>query len=106
MIFRLIIRQTNWGILGSIFAFLVGFLVKTYVIREVGTYDWGRYATAHIFVIICDTLLSIGIPAIILKFFPNMITNAKEDAKKLLVKILRYSFIVYMLSLCSCFVIY
>ena len=97
MIFRLIIRQTNWGILGSIFAFLVGFLVKTYVIREVGTYDWGRYATAHIFVIICDTLLSIGIPAIILKFFPNMITNAKEDANKLLVKILRYSCIVSIL---------
>ena len=41
-IFGLIIRQTNWGIFGSIFAFSIGFLVKTYVIREVGTDEWGN----------------------------------------------------------------
>ena len=33
---KLIIKQANWGILGSVFAFAIGFFVKTYVIREVG----------------------------------------------------------------------
>ena len=33
---RLIIKQTNWGILGAIFAFSIGFFVKIYLIDIVG----------------------------------------------------------------------
>ena len=66
---RLIIRQTNWAILGSVFTFLVGFVVTTYVVREVGLEIWGRYKTAHIFASIMDAFLAVGIPYVILRFF-------------------------------------
>ena len=87
---KLIIRQANWGILGSVFAFAIGFFVKTYVVREVGTLEWGKYATAHTFAIIADTFFSISIPFIILKFFPDFINRSKDVASQLIRKIFIY----------------
>ena len=43
---KLIIRQANWGILGSIFAFAIGFFVKIYVIDIVGISNWGKYVSS------------------------------------------------------------
>jgi len=85
---KLIIRQANWGILGSVFAFAIGFFVKTYVIREVGTIEWGKYATAHIFAMFFDTILSLGIPFVILKFLPDFMSNSRGKASSLIQKIL------------------
>ena len=85
---KLIIKQANWGILGSVFAFVIGFFVKTYVIREVGTIEWGKYATAHTFAMFSDTFLSLGIPLIILKFFPKFMSNSRGKASSLIQKIL------------------
>ena len=90
---KLIIRQTNWGILGSVFAFIIGFFVKRYVFNEVGTIEWGKYATAHTFVVISDTLLSVSIPFIILKFIPKLLIDSKEKASKLIKSFLRYGVI-------------
>ena len=86
---KLIIRQANWGLLGSVFAFAIGFFVKTYVIREVGTIEWGKYATAHTFVMFFDTILSLAIPFVILKFFPDFMSNSRGKASSLIQKILR-----------------
>jgi len=86
---KLIIRQANWGVLASVFAFAIGFFVKTYVIREVGIIEWGKYATAHIFAMFFDTILSLGIPFVILKFFPDFMSNSREKASSLIQKILR-----------------
>ncbi len=85
---KLIIRQANWGILASVFAFAIGFFVKTYVIREVGTVEWGKYVTAHTFAMFFDTILSLGIPFVILKFFPHFMSNARGKASSLIQKIL------------------
>jgi len=98
---KLIIRQANWGILGSVFAFVIGFFVKTYVIREVGTVEWGKYATAHTFAIIADTFLSISIPFIILKFFPDFINRSKDVASQLIRKIFIYAFSISSIFLVS-----
>ena len=98
---KLIIRQANWGILGSVFAFVIGFFVKTYVIREVGTEEWGKYATAHTFAIIADTFLSISIPFIILKFFPDFINRSKDVASQLIRKIFIYAFSISSIFLVS-----
>ena len=98
---KLIIRQANWGVLGSVFAFAIGFFVKTYVIREVGTIEWGKYATAHTFAMFSDTILSLGIPFVILKFFPGFMSNSREKASSLIQKILwlaiRISFVFLVL---------
>ena len=96
---KLIIKQTNWGIIGSIFAFTIGFFVKTYVIREVGTIEWGRYATAHTFTMFSDTLLSLGIPFVILKFFPTLMTKSRKEASFIVSKILRISLILSFIFL-------
>ncbi|MGY8987418.1 MAG: oligosaccharide flippase family protein [Flavobacteriales bacterium] len=98
---KLIIRQANWGILGSVFAFVIGFFVKTYVIREVGTVEWGKYATAHTFAIIADTFLSISIPFIILKFFPEFINRSKDVASQLIRNIFIYAFSISSIFLVS-----
>ena len=66
---RLIIRQTNWAILGNFLTFLLGLIVTTYVVRELGTELWGQYKAAHDFVIISDTVLSLGFPFVILIHF-------------------------------------
>ena len=94
---KLIVRQANWGIIGSVFAFVVGFFVKTYVIREVGTSEWGKYATAHTFTMFADTILSLGIPLVILKFFPSFMQSNREKAKFLIHKFLKYALIISIL---------
>ena len=33
---RLIIRQTNWGIIGSVFAFAIGFFIKGRIDSKIG----------------------------------------------------------------------
>jgi len=96
---KLIVRQANWGIIGSVFAFVVGFFVKTYVIREVGTSEWGKYATAHTFTMFADTILSLGIPLVILKFFPSFMQSNREKAKFLIHKFLKYALIISILFL-------
>ena len=59
---KLIIKQANWGVMGSIFAFLIGFFVKIYLIDIVGLASWGRYIAAQNFASAIDTFLAIGIP--------------------------------------------
>ena len=88
---RLIIRQTNWAILGSFLTFLVGFVVTTYVVREVGLEIWGRYKTAHIFASIMDVFLAVGIPYVILRFFPSLLNKDPQKASVIIRKILRYA---------------
>ena len=52
---KLIIRQANWGILGSVFRYAIVFFVSAYIVGEVGKSEYGKYATAHIFAtIICS----------------------------------------------------
>ena len=88
---KIIIRQANWGFLGSIFAFIIGFFVKRYVFNEVGTIEWGKYATAHTFVVISDTLLSLSMPFIILKFVPKLLNKSSEKASELINIFFRYA---------------
>ena len=76
---KLIVRQANWGILGSAFAYAITFFVTAYVIGEVGKSDYGKYVTAHIFAIFSDTFLSLGIPFIILRFFPSLLKRDPEN---------------------------
>ena len=45
----LILRQANWGVLGSIFGFVIGFFVKIYLIDIVGVDEWGKYVSAQAF---------------------------------------------------------
>ena len=87
---RLIIRQTNWAILGNFLTFLLGLIVTTYVVRELGTELWGQYKAAHDFVIISDTVLSLGFPFVILKFFPNLIQYDLEKSKSIINSIFKY----------------
>ena len=44
---KLIIKQANWGILGAIFGFSIGFFVKIYLIDIVGLESWGKYVIAQ-----------------------------------------------------------
>ena len=53
---KLILRQANWGILGSAFGFLIGFLVKIYLINK-NKDLWGKYVSAQTFASFFDTLL-------------------------------------------------
>ena len=61
---KLILKQSNWGVLGAMFGFAVGFFVKIYLIDIVGLTDWGKYVTAQTFSSISETFLSISFSSI------------------------------------------
>ena len=88
---KLIVRQANWGILGSVFGFSIGFFVKIYLIDIVGIEQWGRYVSAQTFAGAMSTLLSFGIPWIIIKYIPNILDNDINKAQQLIRKIFRVS---------------
>ena len=91
---RIILRQANWGIIGALFGFLVGFFVKIYLIDIVGLEEWGKYAIAQTFSSISETFLSIGIPFVIIKFIPVFIDDNKEKASRVANIFIKYSLIV------------
>ena len=91
---KTIIRQTNWGIIGAIFGFAVGFFVKIYLIDIVGLEAWGKYVIAQIFSSTSETFLSIGIPFVIIKFIPSFVVKNKEKASRLASIFIKYAFLV------------
>ncbi len=91
---KLILRQANWGIFGALFAFGIGFFVKIYITGKVGIDEWGKYATAQTFSSLSETFLSIGIPFVIIKFFPSFIDNNQQKASRIANIFIRYAFIV------------
>ena len=88
---KVIIKQTNWGIFGAVFAFLIGFFVKIYVIDTVGLENWGKYVIAHTFSSFSETILSFGVPFIILKFIPNIITHDSTKASRIASIFIKYA---------------
>ena len=96
---RLIIRQSNWGIMGAIFGFAIGFFIKIYLIGIVTLEEWGKYAAAQTFSSISETILSIGIPYIIIRFFPSFIENNKDKASRIANLFIRYALIIGSLFL-------
>ena len=91
---RLILKQANWGVIGGLFGFLVGFFVKIYLIDIVGLQAWGKYAIAQTFSSISETFLSIGIPFVIIKFIPSFIDHNQQKASRIANVFMKYSFIV------------
>ena len=94
---KLIIKQANWGVLGSIFAFLIGFFVKIYLIDIVGLASWGRYIAAQNFASAIDTFLAIGIPFVILKFIPDIFDKDKRKAERIASLFFRYGLFIGLL---------
>ena len=91
---RLIIKQTKWGVFGAIFAFVIGFFVKIYLIDIVGLESWGKYVIAQTFASFSETILSLGIPFIIIKFFPSFIEENQAKASRIATIFLKYALIV------------
>jgi len=93
---KLILRQANWGILGAIFGFSIGFFVKIYLIDIVGLTAWGKYVTVQTFISISETFLSIGIPYVIIKFIPSFVENNKDKASRVANVFLKYAVVIGM----------
>ena len=91
---KLIIKQANWGILGTVFGFAIGFFVKIYIIDIVGVSNWGKYVSAHTFSTALDVFLTFGIPVVIVKFFPDLWKTNKDYALQFIGKVLRISVIL------------
>lgn len=91
---KLIIRQANWGILGSVFRYVIVFFVSAYIVGEVGKSEYGKYATAHIFATIMDTLLVVGIPSVILRFIPFLLNKDPKKASIIIYRTLRYAVVI------------
>ena len=91
---KLIIKQTKWGIFGAIFGFTIGFFVKIYLIDIVGLESWGKYVIAQTFASFSETILSIGIPFVIIKFIPSFIDRNQKKASRIANVFLKYALIV------------
>ena len=92
--FSLILKQTNWSVLGAVFGFLVGFFLKIYLIDIVGLESWGKYVIAQTFSSFVETILSIGIPFVIIKFIPTFIDVNHEKASRIANIFIKYSLFV------------
>ena len=91
---KLIIKQANWSVLGTVFGFAIGFFVKIYLIDIVGLQAWGKYVIAQTFSSFVETVLSIGIPFVIIKFIPTFIENNKQKASRIASIFLKYAIVV------------
>ncbi|MAJ90319.1 MAG: hypothetical protein CMD08_03490 [Flavobacteriales bacterium] len=87
----LILKQTNWSIIGAVFGFVIGFFIKIYIIDIVGLADWGKYVIAQTFSSFSETVLSIGIPFVIIKFIPGFVENNISKASRLSSIFLKYA---------------
>lgn len=96
---KLIIKQANWGILGAIFGFSIGFFVKIYLIDIVGLESWGKYVIAQTFSSFSETILSIGIPLVIIKFMPGFVEANIEKAGRIANIFLKYAIVIGIISL-------
>ena len=95
---NILIKQTNWSILGALFGFLVGFLIKGFLVKSVGLSSYGLYIKGYVFITFVSTIISFAFPQVILKFLPiNSISN-KKDNIKLSSDILSYVIISGLLS--------
>ena len=95
---KILIKQTNWSILGALFGFLVGFLIKGFLVKSVGLSSYGLYIKGYVFITFVSTIISFAFPQVILKFLPiNSISN-KKDNIKLSSDILSYVIISGLLS--------
>lgn len=91
---KLIIKQANWGVAGSIFGFVIGFFIKIYLIDIVGIDQWGKYVSAHAFSGAMSTIIAFGIPWVIVKYIPKYIDTDLATARQLIKKILIYSLLM------------
>lgn len=91
---KLIIKQANWGVAGSIFGFVIGFFIKIYLIDIVGIDQWGKYVSAHAFSGAMSTIIAFGIPWVIVKYIPKYIDTDLTTARQLIKKILIYSLLM------------
>ena len=91
---KLILKQANWSVLGAGFGFFIGFFVKIYIVDIVGLEVWGRYVVSETFSSLAETVLSIGIPFVIIKFIPNLIEYNKDKASRMASLFLKYSLLV------------
>ena len=96
---KLIIKQANWGLAGSIFGFVIGFFVKIYLIDIIGVDQWGKYVSAYAFSGAMSTIISFGIPWVIVKYIPQYIDSNLTFAKQLTRKILNYSIVMSIVFL-------
>jgi len=91
---NLIIKQANWGMAGSIFGFVIGFFIKIYLIDIIGIEQWGKYVSALTFSGAMSTIISFGIPWVIVKYIPQYIDADLKSAKQLIRKIINYSLVI------------
>ena len=72
---KLILKQANWSVFGVVFGFFVGFFLKIFLIDIVGLEEWGKYVIAQTFSSFAETVLSIGIPFVVIKFIPTYLES-------------------------------
>jgi O-antigen/teichoic acid export membrane protein len=96
---KVLLSQTGWNILGTIFGFGVGFFVKMFLINKVGASSFGLYIIATSFEAAIGTIVALSIPTIILKFLPTYINQGKLDkATTFSSKFMLYSLVVGLLG--------
>ena len=93
-----LIKQTKWSIVGAIFGFVVGFLIKGFVVQHVGLEAYGLYIKGYVFITAISTIIAFGFPQVVLKFLPYLIDNNKKEASSLTNKTLTYILISSLTS--------
>ena len=71
--FKTLITQTNWSLLGTVYGFVIGFFVKMYLVNRVGADAFGLYSIAQGFQSAVTTFIGFSVPSILVKFLPRFL---------------------------------
>lgn len=97
--FAKLVKQTSWSMLGSVFGFSIGFFVKMYLIRAVGTDAFGKYIIGQTVVSTVQVFIALAIPQVLLRFLPALLEkNKNERANNLASFGLQYLFAIGLVA--------
>lgn len=74
-----VVKQSSWSMIGSVFGFAIGFFVKMYLIRSVGTDAFGKYIIGQTVVSTVQVFVALAIPQILLRFLPALLEKGEHE---------------------------
>ncbi len=74
-----VVKQASWSMIGSVFGFAIGFFVKMYLIRAVGTDAFGKYMIGQTVVATVQVFIALAIPQTLLRFLPALLEKQQTE---------------------------
>jgi O-antigen/teichoic acid export membrane protein len=100
---KLLLTQTSWSLLGTLFGFSVGFFVKIFLVRAIGAEAFGQYILGQTMVSTVQIFIALALPQVMLRFIPSLLQNS-EKYKADVIASTCIKFLLFVSSVALCMV--